>query len=95
MFGDNSGREASFEADAEDLAVAAPEFLNDLRDLHRGGTGDGADGVLEAWVQIVGHWQWRRMTVGEGDPVEKKGRADFGDFFRVVGYREGFGGEKV
>ena len=34
-------------------AVAAPEFLNDLRDFHRGGTEYGADGGLGIWVQIA------------------------------------------
>ena len=81
MLGDDGGGRGSFEVDAEDLAVAAPEFLNDLRDFHRGGTGDGADGVLEAWVQIVGHWQWIRMAVGGRGSSRKKGPSGFRRFF--------------
>lgn len=43
VFGDDGGWCGAFQFDAKNLAVAAPEVLDKLRDFHGGGFGGGAD----------------------------------------------------
>lgn len=47
VFSDDGGGRCAFQSDAQDLAVAAPEILNNLRDFQASGSGGGAYNGLE------------------------------------------------